>query len=140
LEETIAEYREALVINPGFARQQDDRTVAAREFREFIRLAPSSSDSRERIERARTKHFGRHGKALIRVTSSCRNDILCIMDSTTRLSFFVICSVFFCHKSGDANTKIPNSNTAETEHGMQRFECCDDRGQKDSGGDLYASP
>ena len=78
--------------------------------------------------------FGRGGGPS--VVMSQKNDIsltLCKIDSTARLPFFVICSVFICHKSGDANTKIPNSNTPETEHGMQSLECCDDRGRKGSG-------
>jgi hypothetical protein len=79
--------------------------------------------------------FGRGGGPSV-VMMSQKNDIsltLCKIDSTARLPFFVICSVFICHKSGDANTKIPNSNTPETEHGMQSLECCDDRGRKGSG-------
>ena len=79
--------------------------------------------------------FGRGGGPSV-VMMSQKNDIsltLCKIDSTARLPFFVICSVFICHKSGDANTKIPNSNTPETEHGMQSLECCDVRGRKGSG-------
>ena len=64
LDEAVAEYREALRIDPSFAlarynlgealRQQGDRAGAAREFRAFLRLAPTSPDSNEKIERARS--------------------------------------------------------------------------------------
>ena len=64
MDEAIVEYREALRINPSFAlvrynlgealRQQGDRTGAAREFRDFLRLPPSSPEWKEKIERARS--------------------------------------------------------------------------------------
>ena len=59
----IAEYREALRLNPGFAlahynlgdalRLGGDRAAAASEFRDFLRLAPQNTQFNERMERAR---------------------------------------------------------------------------------------